>query len=575
MKKFPNLLCALLTLFCSAQSYAEIEFDINGIGGDAEKNVEVYLAALDLPKDAQDTDYLSEVKKSVQSALTVFGYYQSEIVVQASGDINETESDQVVTVDITSGDQTRITEANIDISGEGKDFPALATLKENFKLYKGDVLLHANYEEAKSSLKAVARRYGYFDAKFVISRVEVTSTTNSAKVTLLFDTGQRYLFGDLIFGAELPVHKYVSSLRRFDVGSAFDTTKLGEFNQDLSETGYFKSITILPDYNQKEGLLVPLNVIATMQPEDSFSAGLGYSTDDGLRGSFGWKHPWVNEAGHSIEGTLSASLTKQEAALTYKIPLADPLYDYLSLQTGYQMLDQNDTDTTLYVASINRHWRYDNQWRRTIFIRYEHEQGLQGQQDFSTSLFIPGVSFSRTRARGGINTTWGDKIIASLEVSNEWWLSSDDLVKVYTQSKIIRTYKGHQFVGMVELGAIQTDSIYNVPSSMRFFTGGDQSIRGFDYESIAPEDSDGLLVGGKYLAVANIEYRFPIMDNWKVALFGDIGTATDDFSEELSSSAGGGVVWASPVGPIRLYVAKPITNKINSFAIHFMIGPEL
>jgi len=516
---------------------------------------------------------LTEVKKSVQSALTVFGYYQSEVAVQASARVDD--EVQTVMLDITSGPQTRITISNIELSGEGKDFRALAKLKDSFKLNEGDPLLHANYEAAKSSLKAVARRYGYFDAKFEKARVEVTSANNSAEVTLLFATGARYLFGDLVFKSALPVDKYVRSLRHFDVGSDYDTTKLGEFNQDLSETGYFKSITILPDYNQKEGLLVPLNVIATMQPEDSFNAGLGYSTDDGLRGSFGWSHPWLNDAGHSIEGTLNASLTKQEAAITYKIPLADPLYDYLSLQTGYQMLDQNDTDTTLYVASINRHWRYDNLWRRTIFIRYEHEQGLQGQQDFSTSLFIPGVSFSRTRARGGINTTWGDKIIASLEVSNEWWLSSDDLVKVYTQSKFIRTYKGHQFVGMVELGAIQSDSIYNVPSSMRFFTGGDQSIRGFDYESIAPEDSDGLLVGGRYLAVGSLEFRFPILDSWKVALFGDIGTATDDFSEELSSSAGAGVVWASPLGPIRLYVAKPITNKVNAFAIHFMIGPEL
>ncbi|WP_413698854.1 BamA/TamA family outer membrane protein [Psychromonas sp. KJ10-10] len=100
-------------------------------------------------------------------------------------------------------------------------------------------------------------------------------------------------------------------------------------------------------------------------------------------------------------------------------------------------------------------------------------------------------------------------------------------------------------------------------------------MRGFDYESIAPEDDDGFLIGAKYLTVASLEYRYPITDKWKFAVFTDVGTATDDFSEELSSSAGGGVVWASPVGPIRFYVAKPITNEINSFAIHFMIGPEL
>jgi len=575
MKKFSTLLFVILSLFYSALGYAEIKFKINGIGGDEETNVEIYLSDLDQPKNPEDDDYLSEIAKSTQAALSVFGYYQSIIDVKVSRDVNDKNSDQVISIDVVPGPQTTITESTIALSGEGKDFSEFTKLLARFTLNKGEVLLHRNYESAKANLKSIARRYGYFDATFTTSQVEVTSRSNSAAVTLLFDTGPRYQFGDFVFQSQFPAQKYVASLRNFSVGDDFDINKLGELNQDLSETGYFKSITILPDFNQRDGLLIPLNVIAFMQPEDSFNAGLGYSTDEGIRGTFGWKHPWVNEAGHSIEGDLIASLYKQEVSLTYKIPLADPLYDYLSLQSGYQMLDQNDTDTTLYVASVNRHWRFSNRWRRTIFLRYEHEEGTQGQQDLSTSLIIPGISFSRTRAKGGINTTWGEKLITSLELSNEWWLSSDDLVKLYGQAKYIRTYAGHQFVGMVELGAIQTDSIYNVPSSMRFFTGGDQSIRGFDYESIAPEDSDEYLIGGKYLAVGSFEYRFPILDNWKIALFADIGTATDDFSEELSSSIGTGVVWASPVGPIRLYLARPMTNKINSFGIHFMIGPEL
>lgn len=513
--------------------------------------------------------------KSTQAALSVFGYYQTQVTLSASAKEKGDDTAQTVTIDIIAGPKTFIRHSDIKLLGDGKDATDFTKLLPKFTLSADDPLLHSNYESAKSSLKSVARRLGYFDSKFVKSQVEVISAQNSASVTLWFDTGPRYLFGDFVFQSELPAQKFVSSLRNFEIDSPFDTNKLGELNKDLSATGYFKSITILPDFSKKQGLVVPLNVVGTMKPENSFSAGLGYSTDEGVRGTFGWKHPWVNNAGHSIEGTVLGSMTKQEVALTYKIPLADPVYDYLSLQTGYKMLDQNDTDTKLYVTSINRHWRFTNLWRRTIFVRYEHEQGIQGQQDFSTKLIIPGISFSRTRSRGGVNTTWGDKLIASLEVSNEWWLSSDDLVKIYGQAKYIRTYSGHQFVGMVELGAITTDSIYNVPSSMRFFTGGDQSIRGFDYESIAPEDSDDYLVGGKYLTVASLEYRYPILETWKMAVFADAGTVTDDFSEDISSSVGGGVVWASPVGPIRLYVAKPITNKINSFAIHFMIGPEL
>ncbi len=561
----------VLAIIYASLCNAEIEYNIEGVSGAEESNVEIYLDGLDQPKDADNDDYLAEVIKSTQSALNVFGYYQTNVSITVEGE----KAEQTVNVVVELGPQTVITKSDIKLLGDGQTAEYFIKLLASFKLSNGAVLEHVNYESAKSSLKSVARRYGYFDAKFEKSTVEVISANNSATVYLWFNTGPRYKFGKLIFNENLPADKFVVSLKAFAVGTPFDARKLSEFNTELNDTGYFKSITILPDFSSKEGLNVPLKVIASMRPQDYFNAGLGYSTDEGVRGKFRWTRPWVNQYGHSIEGNYVASVPKQEASLTYKIPLEDPLYNYMSIQSGYKILDQNDTDTRQYLVGLNRHWRLNNDWMRTLFIRYDNEQGVQGQQRFSTELIIPGISFSRTRTRGGVNTVWGDKLMGSFEISNEWWLSSADLIKVYGQAKIIRTFAGHQFVVSSEVGAIQTSSIYNIPSSMRFFTGGDSSVRGFDYESIAPEDSQDYLVGGKYLAVGSLEYRFPVVDNWKIALFADIGTATDDFKEEISSSAGTGVIWASPVGPIRFYVAKPISNKINSFAIHFMIGPEL
>jgi translocation and assembly module TamA len=571
MKKKIKLLGILLSLFHTTNSYAEIKYSINGIDSDARDNVEIYLQALDVPKQADNKDYLSEVKKSAKSALSVFGYYQPVIDITVGGE----PPTQTVDLIIDIGPQTLITSSQVTLLGEGKDDPLFIGLLESFSLSEGAVLKHVNYESAKSSLKSLARRYGYFDAKFLTSSVEVESLNNSATVLMIFDTGPRYQFGELTFPEELEVDKFVVSLKNFNAGDPYDARKLSEFNADLSQTGFFKSITILPEFANKQGLQIPLQVLSAMHPQDSFTSGLGYSTDEGIRGKFGWTRPWINQYGHSVEANIVASIPEQEASLTYKIPLEDPLYNYMSLQYGYKMYDQNDTDTTQYIIGANRYWRLENDWIRSIFIRYDHETGTQGQQEFRNALIIPGISYSRTRSRGGINPTWGDQLLGSFELSNEWWLSSDDVVKVYGQSKILRTYNGHQFVASAELGAIQVDSIYSVPSSMRFFTGGDQSVRGFDYESIAPEDDDGFLIGGKFLTVGSLEYRFPVTDKWKIAVFTDVGTATDDFSETLSSSAGAGVVWASPVGPIRFYVAKPITNEINSFAIHFMIGPEL
>jgi len=566
-----KLFFLLLIFFFHAMASAKIEFKINGVDSPAKANLSVFLAGLREPRNAQSEAYLTQVEESAREALTALGYYQSEMALLVSGEIGK----QTVTLKITPGAQTRITELSIKLTGEGQSDPEFKKLLDKFSLQLNDVLNHAQYETAKNSLKKIARKRGYFDAKYEKALVEVSSKNSSAVVYLWFNSGVRYQFGELIFDSDTPAEKSIRSLQNFATGDPFHSPLLSQFNTDINETGYFKSIILLPALQEKKGLQIPLHVLSTMRPQDSFNVGLGYGTDEGVRGKFRWVRPWVNDYGHSIGGDLVASLPKQEASLTYKIPLADPLYDFLSIQTGYKRVDQNDTDTHQYLIGVNRHWRLSNKWLRTIFLKYDRESGIQGQQDFSTQLIIPGISFSRTRNRGGINAYWGDKQMISFEASDERWLSSDDLVKMYGQAKFLRTYNRHQFIASTELGAIYTDSIYNVPSSMRFFTGGDQSVRGYDYESIAPTDQQGYLVGGLYLAGVSLEYRFPVSQNWRVALFADAGTATDDFSEDISIGSGLGAIWSSPVGPIRIYLAKPFVNATNSIALHFMIGPEL
>lgn len=568
---FFKLFFLLVILFFHAMASAKIEFKIQGVDRPAKANISVFLAGLTEPRNGQSETYLTQVEESAREAMTALGYYQTEIKLKVSGEIGK----QTVTLNITPGAQTRITALSIKLTGEGENDPEFNKLLDKFSLQLNDVLNHAEYEKAKNSLKKIARKRGYFDAKYEKALVEVSSKNSSAVVYLWFNSGVRYQFGELIFDSDTPAEKSIRSLQNFATGDPFHSPLLSQFNTDINETGYFKSIILLPALQEKKGLQIPLHVLSTMRPQDSFNVGLGYGTDEGVRGKFRWVRPWVNEYGHSIGGDLVASLPKQEASLTYKIPLADPLYDFLSIKTGYKRVDQNDTDTQQYLIGVNRHWRLSNKWLRTIFLKYDRESGIQGQQDFSTQLIIPGISFSRTRNRGGINAYWGDKQMISFEASDERWLSSDDLIKMYGQAKFLRTYNRHQFIASAELGAIYTDSIYNVPSSMRFFTGGDQSVRGYDYESIAPTDQQGYLVGGLYLAGVSLEYRFPVSQNWKVALFADAGTATDDFSEDISIGSGLGAIWSSPVGPIRIYLAKPFVNATNSIALHFMIGPEL
>ena len=573
------LYCIILTLTASKVN-AEVSFDFSGVNNNnALDNLNVFLKGLSQPSDADNESYLIEVKETAKQSLIALGYYQARISIDVQGKPD----DQIVQIKVNLGTRTSISKVDLQLTGEALHDKNFQKLLVDFPLQENQGLDHGLYESAKNSLISLAQRYGYFDAKYTKANVEVTQKTNQAIVHLWFDSGIRYQFGEIIFDTNTPADEFVHSLRRFSAGDPYNTDQLNEFNQDLNETGYFNSITILPDienstgqhYKDTKDKKIPLHLITYMRPQDSFNTGLGYSTDEGVRGKFRWSRPWINHYGHSIETNIVASTYKQEASLTYQVPMEDPLYNYLSLQSGYKKLDQNDTNTEQYITSFNRHWRLDNNWLRTIYVRYDNESGLQGQETFGTELILPGVSFSRTRSRGGVNVYWGDRQLVFVEFASDSLLSTSSVIKAFGQNKIIRTFGNHQFINSAELGGIFADTIYDVPSSMRFFTGGDQSIRGYDYEEVAPTDSDDFLVGGFYLATTSFEYRYALTDNWKMALFTDLGTATDDFSEPLSVGAGAGVVWTSPVGPIRLYVAKPFTDTGDSFKLHLMIGPEL
>ena len=88
-------------------------------------------------------------------------------------------------------------------------------------------------------------------------------------------------------------------------------------------------------------------------------------------------------------------------------------------------------------------------------------------------------------------------------------------------------------------------------------SGGDDSIRGYKFESLGPLDVDGNVVGGNRLAVASIEYEYPIGEQWSVAVFADAGNAYRDGDFNSVSGVGAGLRWHSPLGPIRFDVAFP------------------
>ncbi|MDK9758719.1 outer membrane protein assembly factor, partial [Vibrio sp. D173a] len=283
-------------------------------------------------------------------------------------------------------------------------------------LQKGKVLNHSNYDSLKSSMRNLGLAKGYFDGNYDLSRLEVAPELNRAYVRLHYDSGIRYHFGSTtVMGSQIEDDK-VQSLKPFEQGQPYEIAKVGEYNQNLSNTDWFSSVFVEPDLGELgNGREIPMKVSLAPQARNQLETGIGVSTDLGVKGSLKWKKPWVNSSGHSFNSSLSISKPEQTITASYKIPLDDVLNDYYQVTYGMKNVDNRDTKSLESNLKLERYWRLDNGWQRTVFVRYLLENYEQGLQDDVAQFVLPGISFSRTRTRGGAMPMWGDKQTIMLE----------------------------------------------------------------------------------------------------------------------------------------------------------------
>ncbi len=115
-----------------------------------------------------------------------------------------------------------------------------------------------------------------------------------------------------------------------------------------------------------------------------------------------------------------------------------------------------------------------------------------------------------------------------------------------------------------------------LPPELRFFAGGDRSIRGFDYQELGTTNDAGKVIGGTNLAVMSAEVEHYFLPKWGAAMFVDGGDAFKTGEFDMNIGAGVGVRWRSPVGIVRVDVAKPVSSKLaHAIRLHISVGPDL
>ena len=169
-----------------------------------------------------------------------------------------------------------------------------------------------------------------------------------------------------------------------------------------------------------------------------------------------------------------------------------------------------------------------------------------------------------------------DRQLLTTEFSDPTWGSDSSFVRVWGRTKWLRSpWAGQRLIARAEQGVIWGDDLESIPPSLRFFTGGDQTVRGFSYQSLSPSDQAGLLTGGKYTTVLSLEYALPVAEKWRLATFVDTGTATNTYDEPWKIGTGLGARWMTPIGQVRLDLAFGVSETHVPMRLHFALGPEL
>jgi translocation and assembly module TamA len=123
---------------------------------------------------------------------------------------------------------------------------------------------------------------------------------------------------------------------------------------------------------------------------------------------------------------------------------------------------------------------------------------------------------------------------------------------------------------------IKDDPFSDIPASLRFFVGGDTSVRGYAYKSRGPTDDNGDVVGGDSLLVGSIEGEYALSDSWGLAVFYDIGSAFNAFEDvTFISGVGVGVRRYTPIGPIKIDLANRVSEGGLGMRLHLSVGFDI
>ncbi len=516
-------------------------------------------------------DQLVETSQQrTRDVLETEGYFEAEVDAR----IDTSVEPRLVTIRVRPGEPARIASVVVEFTGPATEDPALAArlqrIRAGWLLPAGAIFRQEDWTRAQSGLVADLASESFAAARMTSSLARVEANLREVNLRVEVDSGPPFFFGDIsILGLQRYPPGLVHNFAPFSPGTPYSMELLRRFERRLAVTGYFASVHAVLDTAPEAAGAAQVTVALIEAMPRRIDVNLGFSTDTRLRFGVAYSDNDFLERALRLRTDLRIESLRQGLTAGIERPPSRSgwidAYSAAVLRTDIQ-----DLETEEWTLAAQRR-RLDERNQPAFGIEWTTERqeprGAPASNSFATvlgyqhtwrsvdDLLSPTRGWVLRVNAGVAPPGISSRAFGQLLASGTWYVSvspRDDL----------------RF--RADAGWIVSDTSADIPQHFLFRTGGDTSVRGYEYQSLGVEVGDAI-VGGRYMGVGSAEYTRWIGESWGVAGFVDAGNATDDIDDfRLAIGYGLGMRVRSPVGAFRFDLAYG--RDTSSVRLHFSLG---
>lgn len=541
-----------------------LKVEVTGIEDKLLNNAKAYLEIRAKKDEPNLTNawiqYLHEqAPEEIRKSLEPFGYYN--VLVDSSLEQDD-KGTWIATYAVTAGQQVTYTQVDVRWLGAGAEEPELQEMIETFPLKVGDPVLHSAFDQAKSALIEKASPLGYADVTAEESKLIVYPLKNTAEIKLHIQTGEKYYIGDIKLHQDVLNQEFVMRyLEGVHAGDPYSQERMLSIQRDFIEAGYFSQVDVQPNFDQVEDYQVPVDVTLKPAPRQNYSFGLGFDTDIGLNLNARWAHRRINKKGHHADAFVKLSQKERRIQASYWVPVRNPKINKIGYTSKYVYEETDDTKRSTFDLEAGYYTRW-REWITKLFTEFKNEKFTAGTEDEETINVVSfGASVDRTAFEKAIYPRRGWQLYSELRGSPGLVFENSAYVRAHAKGRLyVPVFSKGRIILRGELGTATVQEFALYPLSLRFFAGGDNSVRGYEWKSLGPKDKYGEVIGGTDVLTGSFEYNHQVAESWLAAGFVDVGNAFDHEFDKLYTGAGFGARWLSPVGIVRVDLAWPLND---------------